>query len=409
MPSMDNEGVDPTIAFLRGKYGEYYKRKEPVWPPRFGTREWAFFLWEGKGMFRHTAFLGPAKLRNFLGTNGPRHVYYSSAYYQKPAAPTMGQKGWLGADLIFDIDADHIKGAEKLTYHQMLDKVKDEIIKLVAEYLLRDLAFDEKYLQVVFSGGRGYHVHVHDPRVLELDSHERKEIVDYIMATDLDPERLYDKRTVAVSGLGPYQKVHQSIDLPAPDEGGWRGRFSNYVDKYLTELEKMEKDAALKKLQESEGIGKKMASDIYEVLFGGTMGKRGADKIRRDSTLEVFGNNEKARNLFAKVVINNIKGYAGEADAPVTKDINRLIRLPGSLHGKSSLRVVPLTLDEVYKFEPLIDAIAFGDEPLKVVVKKDLKFDIKGQDYDLKAGEATLPEHAAIFLMSRGEATLKVG
>jgi DNA primase small subunit len=408
MPSMENEGVDPTIAFLRGKFGEYYKRKEPEWPPRFGTREWAFFLWDGKGMFRHTAFLSPAKLRVFLESNGPRHVYYSSAYYQKPSAPTMGQKGWLGADLIFDIDADHIKGAEKMTYHQMLDKVKDEIIKLVADYLLRDFAFDEKYLQVVFSGGRGYHVHVHDPRVLELDSHERKEIVDYIMATDLDPERLYDKRTVAVSGLGPYQKVHQSIDLPAPDAGGWRGRFSNSVDKYLSELERMDKDAALKRLQEAEGIGKKMASDIYEVMFGGTMGKRGADKIRRDNTLEVFGNNEKARNLFAKVVINNIKGYAGEADAPVTKDINRLIRLPGSLHGKSSLRVIPLTLDEVYKFEPLIDAIAFGDEPMKVIAKKDLKFDIKGQDYDLKAGEATLPEHAAIFLMSRGEATLKV-
>jgi DNA primase small subunit len=405
---MENEGVDPTIAFLRGKFGEYYKRKEPEWPPRFGTREWAFFLWDGKGMFRHTAFLSPAKLRVFLESNGPRHVYYSSAYYQKPSAPTMGQKGWLGADLIFDIDADHIKGAEKMTYHQMLDKVKDEIIKLVADYLLRDFAFDEKYLQVVFSGGRGYHVHVHDPRVLELDSHERKEIVDYIMATDLDPERLYDKRTVAVSGLGPYQKVHQSIDLPAPDAGGWRGRFSNSVDKYLSELERMDKDAALKRLQEAEGIGKKMASDIYEVMFGGTMGKRGADKIRRDNTLEVFGNNEKARNLFAKVVINNIKGYAGEADAPVTKDINRLIRLPGSLHGKSSLRVIPLTLDEVYKFEPLIDAIAFGDEPMKVIAKKDLKFDIKGQDYDLKAGEATLPEHAAIFLMSRGEATLKV-
>ena len=404
---MESEGLDPTIAFLRGKYGEYYKRKEPEWPPRFGTREWAFFLWDGKGMFRHTAFLSPAKLRAFLGSNGPRHVYYSSAYYQKPSAPTMGQKGWLGADLIFDIDADHIKGAEKMTYHQMLDKVKDEIIKLVVEYLLRDLAFDEKYLQVVFSGGRGYHVHVHDPRVLELDSHERKEIVDYIMATDLVPEQLYDTRTVAVSGKGTFQKVHQSIDLPAPDEGGWRGRFSNSVDKYLTELEKMEKETALEKLQESEGIGEKMAAEIYKVLFEGAPGKRGADKIRRDNTLEVF-NNDKARNLFTKVVINNIKGYAGEADAPVTKDINRLIRLPGSLHGKSSLRVVPLTLDEVYKFEPLIDAIAFGDEPITVIAKKDLKFDIKGQDYDLKAGEVTLPEHAAIFLMSRGEASLKV-
>jgi DNA primase small subunit len=405
---MESEGLDPTIAFLRGKYGEYYKRKEPEWPPRFGTREWAFFLWDGKGMFRHTAFLSPAKLRTFLGSNGPRHVYYSSAYYQKPSAPTMGQKGWLGADLIFDIDADHIKGAEKMTYHQMLDKVKEEIKKLVMEYLLKDLAFEEKYLQIVFSGGRGYHVHVHDPRVLELDGHERKEIVDYIMATDLDTDQLYDTEVVSVSGSKDHPKAYYRYILPDPHEAGWRGRFPGSINKYVTLLEKMEREEAIKDLEQAKGIGEKTAKEIYSRLFDKRLkGPRGVDTLREKNIVEIF-NNDKTREEFTKLVIDKTKVYAGEADAPVTKDINRLIRLPGSLHGKSSLRVVPLTLEEVYKFEPLIDAIAFGDEPMKVVAKKDLKFDIKGQDYDLKAGEVTLPEHAAIFLMSRGEASLKV-
>ena len=408
MPKYDiayMEGLDPTIEFLRGKFAEYYRKHEPDWPPRFGAREWAFFLWDGKGMLRHTAFLGQAKLMDFLGRDGPRHVYFSSAYYQKPSAPTMGQKGWLGADLIFDIDADHIAGAEKLTYRQMLDKVKEEIIKLVNEYLLRDLAFEEKYLDVVFSGGRGYHVHVRDPRVFELDSHERMEIVNYIMATDLDMDNLYDERTVAVSGMGAFQKAHSRIDLPKPDEGGWRGKFRLAVDKYLNGLQGMGKEAALEKLQESEGIGEKMAAEIYKVLFEGPDGRRGVDKILRDNTLEVF-NNDKARNLFTKLVVNSIKGYAGEADAPVTKDINRLIRLPGSLHGKSSLRVIPLPIDKLADFDPLVDAVVFGDEPVKVDIKKDLKFEIKGQSYDLKAGETALPEHAAVFLMARGQAAI---
>jgi DNA primase small subunit len=184
----------------------------------------------------------------------------------------------------------------------MLDKVKEEIIKLVDEYLLRDLAFDEKDLELVFSGGRGYHVHVRDPRVWELDSHERKEVVDYIMATDLDVEGLYDSKVVSVSGMGQFQKVHRRIHLPAPDEGGWRGRFRLAVHKYLSDLERMDKEAALEKLQEGEGIGEKMAADIYKVLFEGPGGKRGADKIRRDNTIEVF-NNDKARNLFTKVVV----------------------------------------------------------------------------------------------------------
>jgi len=402
---MAEDGPDPTITYLRERFSDYYAKNEPVWPPRWGAREWAFFLWDGKGMLRHTAFISKAKLVQFLTAQGPRHVYHSSAYYQKPNAQNMAGKGWLGADLIFDIDADHIKGAEGLTYRQMLDKVKDEISKLVNEYLLRDLAFEEKDLDIVFSGGRGYHVHVRDPRVWDLDSHERNEIVDYIMATGLDLEMLYDKRTVATSGKGQFVKAHKRIDLPSAEEGGWRGRFRLAVDKFLTELERMEKAKALERIKEGEGIGEKMAAEIYKVLFEGTPGKRGADRIRNEGTLEVFGN-DKARNLFVSYVVSGVKGHAGETDAPVTKDINRLIRLPGSLHGKSSLRVVPLTLDGIGDFDPLVDAVVFGDEPVKVALKKDLKFEIKGNAYDMKAGPATLPEHAAVFLMARGEASI---
>jgi DNA primase small subunit len=406
---MEKDGPDPTIKYLQGKFAEYYKGHEPDWPPRFGAREWAFFLWDGKGMLRHTAFLSQAKLMQFLGSSGPRHVYYSSAYYQKPAAQTMGQKGWLGADLIFDIDADHIKGAENLTYRQMLDKVKEEIIKLVDEYLLRDLAFDEKDLELVFSGGRGYHVHVRDPRVWELDSHERKEVVDYIMATDLNTEELFDKKPVAVGGSKEHPKTYFKYILPDSREGGWRGRFSNSIKKYVTILEKMEKKDAIKELEQGEGIGEKMAIKIYGILFDKRPnGPRGVDTLRERNIVELF-DEEKTRNAFTKLVIDKTKGYAGEADAPVTKDVNRLIRLPGSLHGKSSLRVIPLSLDDVAAFDPLVDAVVFGDEPMKVVLKKDLKFDIKGQAYDLKAGEAELPQHAAIFLMARGEATIKDG
>jgi DNA primase small subunit len=405
---MADNGPDPTIRYLQGRFGEYYKKHEPEWPPRFGAREWAFFLWDGKGMLRHTAFLSPAKLMTFLGTSGPRHVYFSSAYYQRPSAQTMGQKGWLGADLIFDIDADHIKGAEKLTYRQMLDKVKEEIIKLVNEYLLRDLAFDEKDLELVFSGGRGYHVHVRDPRVLSLDSHERKEIVDYIMATDLDTERLFDKAPVSIGGTKDHPKTYNKFILPNPIEGGWRGRISYAINKYVTTLEKMEKADALKDLECGEGIGETMAIKIYSVLFDNRLkGPRGVDRLRNEQILELF-DNERIRNTFINLVIEKTRGHAGEADAPVTKDVNRLIRLPGSLHGKSSLRVIPLALDDVAAFDPLVDAVVFGDEPLTVVLKKDLKFEIKGQSYDLKAGEAKLPEHAAIFLMARGEAVIKV-
>ena len=37
----------------------------------------------------------------------PSHLYYSSAYCQKPDAPTMGEKrAGAGRDILFDLDAD---------------------------------------------------------------------------------------------------------------------------------------------------------------------------------------------------------------------------------------------------------------------------------------------------------------
>jgi len=58
-------------------------------------------------MLRHKGFIDIESLRTSLCTIVPSDVYYSSAYYERPQEE-MKQKGWLGADLIFDIDADHI-------------------------------------------------------------------------------------------------------------------------------------------------------------------------------------------------------------------------------------------------------------------------------------------------------------
>jgi len=41
--------------------------------------------------------------------------------------------------------------------------------------------------------------------------------------------------------------------------------------------------------------------------------------------------------------------------------IKRLIRTPGSLHGGSGMRVVPLDLHDLEDFDPLVDAVVFGD------------------------------------------------
>ena len=64
-------------------------------------------------MRRHKAFNSEGELKDYLASMPPAHAYHSAAYYQYPQAPTMLEKKWQGADLIFDLDADHLPGRQR--------------------------------------------------------------------------------------------------------------------------------------------------------------------------------------------------------------------------------------------------------------------------------------------------------
>ena len=105
-----------SIDFIKDKFREYYKTSEIELPDRFGRREFAFVFFGGRGMVRHLSFDRKKILKNFLIEKVPAHVYYSTAYYQNPNAPTMQEKNWMGAELIFDLDSDHLPDANKISY-----------------------------------------------------------------------------------------------------------------------------------------------------------------------------------------------------------------------------------------------------------------------------------------------------
>ena len=98
---------------------------------------------------------------------------------------------------------------------------------------------------------------------------------------------------------------------------------------------------------------------------------------------------------------------AAEVDEPVTRDVKRLIRMPGSLHGKTAMRVIPLHRDELNGFEPLRDAFPplFPDHPIKVVVKNPVDITLRGKRIK---GEGTIevPTYAALFMILRMKASL---
>ena len=100
----------------------------------------------------------------------------------------------------------------------------------------------------------------------------------------------------------------------------------------------------------------------------------------------------------------NLDEERGETDEPVTADVRRLIRCPGSLHGGSGLRVTPLSIRDLEDFDPLQDAVVFGDESIPLEILKPFNTQMRGQSYHLAEGPTELPACVAVFLMARGVA-----
>ncbi|MFW5929123.1 MAG: DNA primase catalytic subunit PriS, partial [Halobacteriota archaeon] len=98
-----------------------------------------------------------------------------------------------------------------------------------------------------------------------------------------------------------------------------------------------------------------------------------------------------------------VDDVAAETDEPVTTDTRRLIRLPGSLHGGTGLRVVPLDdREELDDFEPLVDAVAFSDRDLAVETSERMTVEVGGRKFNVERGETVLPEYAAVHAMLNG-------
>ena len=96
--------------------------------------------------------------------------------------------------------------------------------------------------------------------------------------------------------------------------------------------------------------------------------------------------------------------FGAAVDEPVTADIKRLIRVPGSLHGGSGMLVKKLALSELENFDPLNDAIVFGERTVKITVLKPFSVQLKGKDLRVEEGIQEVPEYAAIYLICRGVA-----
>jgi len=401
-----------TNVFIQEKFAEYYKLNSAnIDPPSsLANREFAFLLFKDKMMLRHKGVKNAEDFRTLLKTVVPSDVYYSSAHYEKPEEG-MEAKGWLGADLVFDIDADHIStpcgkqhdtwtctnceatgrgpppekcpscGGQKFDDKSWpcevcLETTKRETTKLV-EVLTKDFGLSPHEMTIAFSGHRGYHVHVEAEAIQTLDQLARREIVDYLV------------------GIGFEARFHglEEGGGPSLEEAGWRGRIAKGTYEFLLNTNP----------EQLEEMGLKSA--VVNRLIN-----------QRDKILESWKGKGPWRikgvglgsESWKKILQNAIENQSVKIDTVVTTDIHRLIRLTNTLHGKTGLKKTEVFVSDIERFDPLESALAFKGGTVNLVVSEAPEFRLGDERYGpYKKVEVELPTAAALFLLCKGAAQVR--
>ena len=392
------------------RFEQYYRSFTPWSVPRLRTREWMLTPFGGGTPQRHLTFNDRNSIKQTLVNRTPHSVFYSTAYWRDPSIYKMKEKGWLGADLIFDLDGDHLPGVMDTDFTTMLEMIREQAWRLWNDFLEPEFGFEEKYLQITFSGHRGFHLHYRDPELVHLDGEARRELVSHIRGDGVD-----------VISLLPRSADH--------DASGWALRLRRGLSQTLERLDDIRNDDskrskllvatyvdALKRSARLRGLkvsrGAKVVDEIARLashpirrgkLEAGnlnTLGGRGANSnFYRDAFIDILAND-------SAVVL----GSAGETDEVVTIDCHRVIRYPTSLHGKCGLAVTEFPLsrldpDGSNPFDPLGEAVALP-------MDASMKVEIHAEEINTRLGEVLvegsagdileLPEAAAAFVVLKG-------
>jgi len=358
---------------------------------------------------RHRGFRAKEDLVNHVIRKSPKSCFYSTAYYQDPNQRKMNDKGWRGADLIFDLDGDHLPGVSDGDFPRMLEVIQEQAWRLWDDFLEPEYGFSEEHLQVTFSGHRGFHLHYRSPDIWSLDSSARRELVAHIKGEGVDVQTL----------------------LRGPN-CSWKSRVTDGIHSVLSKLDRAVSDSAdsrdaRKELQAI--IDRRMKSNDCEIKRCGSgtllsIAEKVQDKKRREILEDgikkgilkpVFGGiHDRAFRELVKGDGAVVLGNAGETDENVTVDIKRVIRWPTSLHGKSGFQVVEFELERLdpksdNPFDPLSEAVPWqmGGELTKMTaLKNDGVYRVGESTGKLTEGEVIeVDEATATFLVLKGWAS----
>ncbi|MFW9900824.1 MAG: DNA primase small subunit domain-containing protein [Candidatus Thorarchaeota archaeon] len=422
-----------TYEYLKRRFKEYYKENHGDIPlvSLFDQREFGFIPWDQQiRMIRHMSFANRDLFLTHLKNNGPQHVYSSASFYKTPENQDMKEKGYKGCDFLIDIDVDHFYTPckedhdrwycrncgkngngmvekcpdckelklRKLSWicEDCLDIAKNEIIKLIYDFLIPDFNIDVEKIKIAFSGHRGYHLKIEDNNLRALSSDQRREIINYITGEGISYEIL---------GL---RKKGDNIFGFSRDTIGWPQKIYREIETLLKKSN-IEIETTL-----SDKNNFNLSKSFIENLLNYKKNFLAIIKNNDRNNWTLVSSNLAMWNKFLDAIVAKI---GIEADVPVSIDTHRLIRYPGSLHGKTGFKVQELLLDELEFFNPLdeqndkLDPIVFVSK-LKTIQKLEIieqnvpATTIKGETFGpYQLGQKIdVPHHIAIFLLCKGVA-----
>ena len=347
------------------KYIELFKRFPQI--HNLKNREFAYLSWDKNFMVRHEGYIDNNQLFNRIKNIIPRHIYASAALYEEPNAKKMEDKRWIGCDFVMDIDADHFElecnnvhdynfcsncsymakgtpppkcpncGTSKWIKQNWLcdnclNVAKKEVYKIL-QFLINDIGILEEEIFIKFSGNRGYHIEVISEKIKKLDSEARREITDYLTGTNL----IIDFRV-------------NNFNAPTKLQYGWKEKI---VKKFYEILK--EENSIIFKNSKNPII----EPHLIQLLFREENRKYLLTQINNNnSNWNILGIGAVGWKKIFEVIINEIKC---NIDIPVSIDIHRLLRLKGSINGKTGFLSIPLDIKkELDNFNPLLDSVIFN-------------------------------------------------
>ncbi len=406
--------MEASREYVYQKFSEYYKDPANVVPepPLPERREFGYLMFRERFMVRHKRFNAIDNLRAVLAETVPSDVYHSCAYYENPDYE-MDKKGWIGSDLVFDIDADHIPTSCNKIHDEFrcvkcgfqgrgitpdlcpcceatkfetkiwacdlcIESAREEVIKLI-DMLENDFGFAEHELRVFFSGHRGYHLHVEGESVRSLDAMARKEIVDYVTGLGLSLLNKEEREEKV-------KRKRKSANKFNLHNFGWNRRLKIGMSNFIEHASKED-------LQEA-GLRNKALLEKKDTII-----KRVINENRWDFLKGV------SDQTWLKLAEHVREEEAAKIDTVVTTDIHRLIRMNGTLHGKTGLKKVEFPAKKILDFDPFAEGVAFKKGKVKVLVSDAPEFRMSGETLGpYKNQTVDLPVAAAVMLICKRRA-----